>query len=348
MKAARWYGRRDVRVNEIDEPGEPPTGWVRLRVQACGLCGTDVEEFTSGPVFAPRTPHPLTGQCAPLTLGHEFVGVVDMVGRQVDLAVGTSVAVDGNMWCGRCSWCLSGRPTLCPQLAQLGLQADGGLAELVLAPAYSCVPYAGIEPTVAVFAEPLSVAVRAVARGRVGSGDRVGVVGGGTIGLLIAQVARSAGAATVLVVEPHADRRELATRFGADRALDPQHASEAIDELTAGHGLDVVFDAAGIPAVSSTAVRWTRRGGRTVLLSVFDADVPVPMLDVLRGEKEIIASLSHSHDGDFPEAVRLLESGAVDPRPLISDRIALTDVVTRGFATLVAEPDRHLKVLVLP
>ncbi|MGA8115377.1 MAG: alcohol dehydrogenase catalytic domain-containing protein, partial [Actinocatenispora sp.] len=186
-------------MSTVDDPPAPSEGWVLLRVLACGLCGTDVEEYTAGPVLVPTSPHPLTGRCAPLTLGHEFVGAVAAVGAGVTLTPGTTVAVDGNMWCGRCSWCLAGRQNLCPQLAQLGQQADGGLADLVLAPAYSCVPYAGIEPTVAVFAEPLSVAVRAVARGRVAPGDRVGVAGGGTIGLLTAQAARLAGAATVLV-----------------------------------------------------------------------------------------------------------------------------------------------------
>ncbi|MGA8114137.1 MAG: zinc-binding dehydrogenase, partial [Actinocatenispora sp.] len=136
--------------------------------------------------------------------------------------------------------------------------------------------------------------------------------------------------------------------FGADLALDPAQAPEAFDAATDGHGLDVVIDAAGLPAVSAAAVRWTRRGGRTVLLGVFDADVPVGMLDLLTGEKEIIACLSHSHDGDFPRAVALLESGAVDPRPLLSDRIGLDETVERGFDALVAAPDRHLKVVVLP
>src|SRR5687768_9547414 len=98
MRAARWYGRGDVRVEDLPDLGAPPAGWVRVTVEACGICGTDVEEFTAGPNVVPVEPHPLTGRCAPLTLGHEAVGVVDVVGDGVDLEPGTRVAVEGNLF----------------------------------------------------------------------------------------------------------------------------------------------------------------------------------------------------------------------------------------------------------
>lgn len=342
MRAARWYARGDVRVVDVPDPGAPPAGWLRLKVLACGLCGTDVEEYTAGPVMTPLTPHPLTGRCAPLTLGHEFVGVVEEAGAGAGFAPGDTVAVDGTMSCGRCDRCRAGRYNMCAVSGQLGQQGDGGLAEYALAPASCCVAYAGIPATVAAFAEPLSVAVRAVSRGEVAPGATVAVLGGGTVGLLTARVAVLAGASRVVVVEPHPHRRELATRFGAD-AVAPDGAADAV-----GAGMDVVFEAAGVPAVASTAVRLTARAGTTVLLSVFDADVAVPMMDLLLGEKRLVASLSHLRDTDFPRAVELLCSGAVDPTPLVSDRIGLADVVPRGLDALVADPARHLKILVEP
>ena len=105
MRAVRWHGRRDIRVDEVDEPGTPAPGWVRLRVAACGICGTDVEEYRDGPLAVPLEPNPLSGRCAPLTLGHESIGIVEEVGEGVALEPGTSVAVEGNMTCGSCFWC---------------------------------------------------------------------------------------------------------------------------------------------------------------------------------------------------------------------------------------------------
>lgn len=339
MQAIRWYGRGDVRLDTVPEPAAPPVGWIRLRVEVCGICGTDVEEYVAGPLVMPGdSPHPLTQAVPPITMGHEIVGVVDEVGPGSLLEVGARVAVDGNLFCGTCDSCRRGDFTLCAKRAGLGQGADGGLADYVLAPEYSCVRYEK-EPEIAAFAEPLSVAVRAARRGRVGIGDRVGILGAGTIGLLVAQTARLAGAADITVVEPHPQRRALALQLGADRAVE---AADLDDQP------DVTFDASGKSDVSALAVRWVRRGGRAVLLSVFNGTVPVDMMNFLMGEKEVIASLSHSYSDDFPAAVRLLERGAVTVQPLISDRLSLSDVVSLGFEALRHEPSEHLKVLAFP
>jgi (R,R)-butanediol dehydrogenase/meso-butanediol dehydrogenase/diacetyl reductase len=338
-----------VRVDEIEEPGTPPPGWVRLRVDACGICGTDIEEYCHGPLALPVEPNPLSGRMVPLTLGHETVGVVVEAGEGVELAPGTRVAVEGNMTCGTCFWCTRGLYALCARLATLGQQADGGLAEEMLAPAYLCIPYAAHVPVdVAALAEPLAVAVRAVDRAGIGDGSTVGIVGAGTIGLLLVQAARIAGAETVVAVEPHPRRRELALEHGATAAVTPAEAAQAADDLTGAIRFDATIEAAGNPAGATTAVELARRGGRTVLLGVFNESIELPMLDILLGEKEILASLSHTHDGDFVEAVRLLEAGAVNVKPLVSDRIPLGGIVERGFDELIANPDRHLKVLVYP
>jgi (R,R)-butanediol dehydrogenase/meso-butanediol dehydrogenase/diacetyl reductase len=349
VQAVRWHGRRDIRVDEVEEPGSPPAGWVRLRVDACGICGTDVEEYRDGPLAIPLEPNPLSGRCAPLTLGHEAVGVVEEAGEGVELEPGTRVAVEGNMTCGECFWCLGGTYALCPTLSTLGQQADGGLAEQMLAPAYLCAPYSpSLSPQTAALAEPLAVAVRAVQRAGIGPGSTVGVIGAGSIGLLTLQAARIAGAETVVAVEQHEHRRRLALLLGADAAIAPDDAAEAADELTGGIRFDATIEAAGNARAATTSIDLARRGGRSVLLGVYDGEIEIPMLSFLLAEKEIFASLSHTHDGDFPEAVRLLGEGAVDVAPLVSDRIALADVVAGGFDELVAHPERHLKILVFP
>lgn len=349
MRAARWWGRGDVRVEDIPDPGAPPEGWVRIRVQACGICGTDVEEFTAGPNIVPTQPHPLTGTAAPLVLGHEAVGVVEEVGPGVTLATGTRVAVEANLFCGECWWCGRREYQLCPKLASLGLMLDGGLAEQMLAPAYMCIPYADhVPPEAAALAEPLSVAVRAAQRAQLWLGSNVAVMGAGTVGLLAVQVARITGARRVIAVERLETRRRLALELGADLAVAPEQAHEASLDVTEGVGVDVVIEAAGNPDAAASAVRLARRGGTAVLLGVFDAPVPVDMMDLLLGEKRIVASLSHVYDTDFATAVSLIERGAVETEPLITDRIALGDVVEQGFKALVAEPEAHLKIIVTP
>jgi (R,R)-butanediol dehydrogenase/meso-butanediol dehydrogenase/diacetyl reductase len=349
VRAARWHGRRDIRVDEIEEPDAPPPGWVRIRVDACGICGTDLEEYRDGPIALATTPNPLSRRMVPLTLGHECVGVVEEAGEGVRLEPGTPVAVEGNMTCGTCYWCVRGAYALCPHLATLGQKADGGLAEQLLAPAHLCIPYgAEIPVATAALAEPLAVAVRAVHRAGIAPGSSVAIIGAGTIGLLLVQVARIAGAENVLVVENHEHRRKLALEFGATATTMPADALEAADDLTGGIRFDAAIEAAGNSAAVTSAVELARRGGRTVLLGVFKETFQVPMLDLLLGEKEIVASLSHTHDGDFPEAVRLLSEGKVDVGPLVSDRIALADVVHRGFDELLEHPERHLKILVFP
>jgi (R,R)-butanediol dehydrogenase/meso-butanediol dehydrogenase/diacetyl reductase len=349
MLAARLHGRGDVRVENMPNLPTPPPGWVRIRVHACGICGTDVEEYTSGPVLVPTEPHVLSRCAAPLTLGHEAVGEVIEVGPDVVLPIGARVAVETNMFCGDCFWCRRREFQLCAKLASLGLMADGGLAEEMLAPAFMCIPYgAHIPAEHAALAEPLSVAVRAVRRARIGTGTTVGIVGTGTVGLLALQVARHAGAATIICVERHPHRRALALQLGADAAVAPDDAVLAAESVTDGAGLDVTIEAAGNAEAAASTIRLARRGGRSVLLGVFDDIVPVDMIDFLFGEKEIIASLSHVYDVDFVEAVRLIENGRVDVGSLISDRIGLVDLVTAGFDPLVNAGDDHLKVMVFP
>jgi len=192
------------------------------------------------------------------------------------------------------------------------------------------------------------VALRAMRRGRVRPGDSVGIIGAGTIGLLAVQAARVAGASHVMVVERIPERRELALALGASAACSPEQSAEAVRDLTGGAGPDVVFEAAGNAPAAAAAIRLARRGGRAVLLGVFAGDVAFDMVDFLFGEKEIVASLSHVVDDDFTRAVRLIDDGAVQIAPLVTDRIGLTDVVAAGFEALIAHPSAHLKIVVTP
>jgi (R,R)-butanediol dehydrogenase/meso-butanediol dehydrogenase/diacetyl reductase len=322
---------------------------VRVRVDVCGICGTDVEEYLDGPNITPLEPNPLTHRCAPLTMGHEIVGVVEEVGAGVEFTAGTRVAVEANIFCGTCYWCQRHQYPLCVKLTSLGQHTDGGLAEAVLAPAYMCLPYrADVAPERMALAEPLAVAVRAVRRAGIQDGSTATVIGSGTIGLLTIQAARLAGATTVIAIDRHESRRALAIQLGATSALAPEEAADGVAELTAGVGTDVSIESAGNTPAALAAIDLVRKGGRAVLLGVYAGTIPVDMMSLLMAEKEIAASLSHVYDEDFAKAVSLIEHGKVDVIPLITDRIALDDIVEKGFKALAAEPERHLKILVRP
>ncbi len=352
MKAAIWYARNDVRVEEVPEPGAPEPDEVILKVSACGICGTDLEEYRAGPLFIPvGAPNPLTGRQAPIILGHEFAGEVVAVGRDVTrLKVGDRVAPDVLISCGRCYWCQRHQVNLCEKMAALGLSGDGGLAEYCKAPASMCLKLPdGLPTEQAALAEPLAVAVRAARKGQIGLGARVAIFGGGTIGLFCLQVARNAGASAVYVVEPHAWRRDLARRLGASDVIDPGEAdpAEQLRALT-GIGPDVVIDASGAVPATLGAIAAARRGGRIVIVALPIAPAPLNFLSVVSTEKEIVGSLSHVYDEDFAAALTLLGQERVQVEPLISDRIPLADLLPRGLHRLEAEAADTLKILVQP
>jgi (R,R)-butanediol dehydrogenase / meso-butanediol dehydrogenase / diacetyl reductase len=343
MLAVRWHARGDVRVEAVPSPAPPGPGDVQLQVSWCGICRTDLEEWISGPVFIPvAVPHPVTGRRAPLVLGHEFAGVVAAVGDGVTgLRTGQRVAVDTIVSCGSCRWCRHGEVTRCPALGALGLHGDGGLAQLCNAPARMCLPVPDtVADDEAALAEPLAVAVRALRRGGLGPGERVAVVGAGAVGLMAVQAAAAFGADRVAVIEPLPARRALAARLGADRVVPPGDAA-ALEA-------DVAVECAGSPGAVQTALQALRSGGRAVLLSIVTDAAPIAPMDLVRGEKSLVGSLSHVWDEDFRVALRLLGRGTVQAAPLITDRIPLGAAVSGGLALLRDEPEKHLKILVHP
>jgi threonine dehydrogenase-like Zn-dependent dehydrogenase len=165
-------------------------------------------------------------------------------------------------------------------------------------------------------------------------------VGAGAVGLMAVQAAAAFGADRVAVAEPLPERRALAARLGADRTVPPGDAA-ALEA-------DVAIECAGTPGAVDTALRALRPGGRAVLLGIVTEPAPIAPMDLVRGEKSLIGSLSHVWDQDFRVALRLLDRGAVQAAPLITDRIPLGAAVSGGLALLRDEPEKHLKILVRP
>lgn len=336
MRAARWYAAGDVRVDEVPVP-VPHEDEALVEVSWCGICGSDLEEYADGPVVIPR---------GPLTLGHEVVGrVVRPAPDGSGPGAGTRVVVDVVDGCGRCWWCLRHEEGLCPDLRVRGLSADGGLAGQMSARAARLVPVPDALPDdLAALAEPLAVAVRAL--GKCGSvlGRTVAVLGGGTVGQLVARVARAVGAAHVVVVDPQESRRWIADEAGADLVLAPE--DRALAAALSPTGVDIVIECAGRPGLAAVAVALVRRGGTVVLLGVTPGPSTLDLLDLVLGEKVVLGSAAHRWDDDVRTAVHLLASGTVRVDDLVTARIPLAEVVTQGLHVLRDRPSEALKILV--
>lgn len=353
MRAVRWHGRGDVRIEEIPDAPLPGPGQIRIRVEWAGICGTDREEWRTGPhVIQVDRPHPLTGRMAPITLGHEIVGrVVDMGPGVAELREDQLVALDGLLTCGRCFWCRRHEVTLCEQLASIGFQADGGLADLITVAARGAIPVPeGVAADTAVLAEPLAVAIRGLRLGRVAPGESVAVFGGGMIGLAALRVARRAGASTVSVIAPSTLRREGARRLGADAVLDPNDPEWEADlrAVHDGRGPDLVIEAAGTIRSTEQAVKAARRGGRTVILGLPPGPSTVDFAALSLNERQVIGALSHVWDEDFATAVAMLGDGILAAADVVAARIPLEDTVSVGLEYVGRKDLPGVKILVSP
>jgi len=307
MRAAVLHAPKQIRVEEVPDP-VPGPGEVLIRVRTCGICGSDVHLYDGGR----EVPYPRI-------LGHEFAGDVVAVGEGVTgIAPGERVTAEPNFSCGRCYYCRAGRPNLCLNRVGLAVDRDGSFAELVSVPA-TFVWKLPEEVTYrqGAMVEPLMVAWHAVRRGGVSIGDRVAVLGCGTIGLLATMVASSAGAQVCSVdVVPH--KLALAEQVGAFVALDGS-AVDAVEEVrraTDGLGADIVFEMAGVPATVAQALEMVRQAGCVVLVGLSFRPAQVVPASVARREVQIIGSFIY-YAGEFATGIRLIESGRLDVESLI-------------------------------
>jgi (R,R)-butanediol dehydrogenase/meso-butanediol dehydrogenase/diacetyl reductase len=351
MKALRWHGRGDVRLEEVEDAPEPGPDEVQIAVEWCGICGTDVEEYTDGPLVIPVTPHPLTGLQAPMIIGHEVAGRVERTGsRSRHLNRGQLVGIDGSFFCGTCMACRRHQFNVCERWAFIGMSYPGGLAERMTVPSYMAIPVREETPAEWIaLAEPFSVATRAVRRGRLTSGETAVVLGAGTIGLAVLQVARVAGARAVIVVDKIPFRREKAIELGADAAIDAgdDHVEVLLDR--SGGGPDVIFDCTGSNRTPALAILAVRLGGRVVQVGLPTSPGEMDYLQLVLREVELIGTVGHVYDEDYRLAVDLIASRKVDAEHLITHRLLLADAVSRGLEFLAQKNcGDTLKIVITP
>ncbi|MFV0452588.1 MAG: 2,3-butanediol dehydrogenase [Propioniciclava sp.] len=349
MRALILEAARDAKLVDLPEPEVGP-GQVKIQVAWAGICGSDLGLFTAMPV-PNEFVHPLFGEQGPHVLGHEFSGTVVEAGAGVDdLAAGTTVAVRPNLWCGVCAPCQRGEVNVCVQFGFVGINGHGGgFSEYVVAnrDQVHAVPF---DAEVAAMVESTTVAWHAVKMGGAGEGTTALIVGAGPVGLGIIACLKARGAARIIVSEPSESRRALATELGAD-AVDPREVDvdAHVAETTGGAGVDLAFDASGVGQVTyDAAFRALRNGGTTVVVAQFHAGVEIDLNAYLMSEKRLVGSFAYT-DTDFAEVVEEIAAGRIDPRPLISSRIPLTEAVSGGLEHLLGEGrNTEVKILVSP
>lgn len=347
MIGVRWHGPKDIRVERLPDPPPPEEGWVRLKITACGICGTDIHEYEHGPIAIPKTSGP-RHLLPPLILGHEFSGVVEALGPGTEgISIGTTVVVDAGISCGHCYFCTNDMKNLCVDRGIQGLTLDGGFAEYINVPIRNCYPVNHkISPDILALAEPLTVAIHAVNRSRSVMEDDALVIGGGPIGLMITKVLLLRGVKNVVgIIEPVETRRNLAVQLGAHYAIDPkqQNFEEGILEKTSGVGASVVFECVGSPRTYQLALHLTRKRGRTVLVGSSPEPTPINFRDFLKSEKEIIGSVGRSDE--WQDAIELLEREEAAWRLLISERMSLKDA-PEAFKRLTQDRASYIKIVV--
>ncbi len=312
MRAAVFEGEGRLAIREVPEPTLGAPDEVLIEVEACGICGSDVH-ILDVPPGHPATPGTI--------IGHEFVGRIAAVGEAVPgLAVGRRVVADPDPKCGSCESCRAGRPASCSRIVALGVYRDGGLARHVLVPAASVYPIADDVPAeIAALVEPLACVVNGTNRAALRPGESAVVFGAGAIGCLFVAVLKASGATPVVVVEPSPHRQPVARAIGADVVLTPAEFATRRSTLLPD-GAAVVVDAVG--SVLAEAIEAAAMAGRIVLFGMNDNARPaIPQVEITRKGLTVLGS--YISNFTFPSAIRLVESGQLDLRPIVSEILPL-------------------------
>lgn len=339
MRTARLEAIGEMVVRDVAQPTPGPNDLL-VKVEACGVCGSDRH------MFAGEYPTAL-----PVTLGHEFSGIVEAVGSGVDgVAVGARVTGDPNISCGVCDHCEAGRPNLCGELSPIGVFRDGGFAQYVLVPeGQASVLPDDLNPLHGAFCEPVGCCLHGLDIARIEPGASVAILGGGVIGLLMVELVKQAGASTIILSTRQAPRRALALELGATHVVDPVKNDPVAAVRDAGGivpgGVDVVIECAGVAETFTQALAMARRGGAVVVFGVMPqgVEVSVQPFDFLTRELRIESAWLNPFT--HKRAAELIASGALSLDKLITRTISLDELPS----ALVAAPELgEIKTIVVP
>lgn len=351
MRAARWHARNDIRIEDVPEPELRP-GTVAIDVAWCGICGTDLHEYKEGPIFIPPVghPHPISGEQAPIVLGHEFSGTVTALGEGVtDLAVGEHVVVEPYIIRDDTEAVEGVEYQLTPDMNFIGLAGrGGGLSEKIVVGRRWVHSVGDLPLDEAALIEPLSVGHHAYVLSGAKAGDTALIGGAGPIGLLTAAVLKAVGV-RVIITEVSAARKQKALETGvADYVFDPKEVNvvESVREVTGGVGVDVAFEASSVDVVLDTLLDALKPTGTLVNVSIWGHRPPVDFQKIVLKELNVKGSIAYAND--HPATIKLVREGRIDLKPFITGRIDLSELVEQGFEQLINNNEQHVKILVHP
>lgn len=319
-------------------PPQPGAGEALVKVHHCGICGSDLH-FYHGSAPAP-----------PACLGHEIAGEVVAVGHDIDrVRPGDRVAVEPLVVCHQCTACVRGDYQLCEHLQIVGIHRDGGFAEQITMPAYALYRLpAAVDTVVGALAEPLAVGVHAVRLAQIRGGERVLVLGAGTIGLLAIAAAKAAGAAEVWVTARHPHQAAAALALGASRCC---RSDEELHAAAQPQSMDVVIETVGGEADTlAQAIAHVRPGGQVAVLGVFSNFPTINAIALMMKEVRLFGSMTYGRDGtrsDFDTALEILAARPESFRNLVTHRFPLSDI-NGAFEVAADKRSGSLKVMVYP
>lgn len=353
MKAARTYGVKDVRIEEVPIP-EPRDNEVLIKVKYAGICGSDLGSYTGGWAL-PTIPHPITGKTLPVTTGHEPSGEVVKVGKNVaKTKPGDRVTVEPLIYCGTCEACKNGFHNLCENSVGqdgsgniIGFAVDGAFAEYMVADEQSVYLLPdNMDYQLGALTEPVAVAVQAVHKSGLKVGQTAAIFGAGPIGLFVAIVAMQAGVKNLVISDVAEERLAIAKELGIPYVYNPTKVDivKEIRNIT-GNGVDVAFDAAGVQTTLDASIDAVKSGGKVFDVAVYGTDPVVRMSDILMKGVDIYTTLCYSNV--YEEAIRLIASNPELYKKVITRVISLDKIVEEGFEFLPTDKSQA-KILVSP
>ncbi|RWX66881.1 zinc-binding alcohol dehydrogenase family protein [Mesorhizobium sp. M4B.F.Ca.ET.089.01.1.1] len=335
MKAVVCRSPGELVLEDRDEPGAPPAGWVRVAVSHVGICGTDYHIFEGK--------HPFLAY--PRIMGHEVSGTVAETGGGVALSVGEAVIINPYLACGKCIACRKGKPNCCVRIEVLGVHRHGAMCEEILVPAQNLYPANGLSLADAAAVEFLAIGAHAVRRALTESGARALVIGAGPIGLGTALFARIAGL-DVSLLDMSSERLGFAESELGFAALDGsrQAAADLVRNATDGEGFDVVFDATGNTQSVQSAFAHVAHGGSLVLVSVVKDDITFSDPEFHKREMTLIGS-RNALRADFDHVAASIRNGAVPMAKLVTHRTSLAGT-PRDLARWAHEKSGLIKAVI--
>lgn len=329
MKAAIIEKPGTIVVKDVPKP-VPKDGEILIRVEMSGICGTDIHIF-KGEYLGTY----------PVIPGHEFSGTVEEAGSKTTrFKIGDRVVVEPNIACDNCPACLNNRQNFCESWNGVGVTLPGGFAEYVAVPEKAVFGIGDLDFPSGALVEPLSCVLHGVERAGFRLGDRVLIVGAGPIGVLLSKTIQLQGACEITQIDKNPARLELARKSGAARTESSFDALKPFD-------YDVVVDATGVPALMEKTIGFVRKGGKILLFGVppNGAAVSFPAFTIFQHGLTILSSFTSVRNSI--QAVRLLTSGRLDVKPLISHTLPLADFA-RGIEIIEKGREGALKVLMAP